>query len=117
MHLLFKYDFQRVVIERLPLQDQIGLMAEARCLVVPHGSGTVHSLFMSPQSLVVELFDANYVNPCMLPTMEFLKHRYFMIPNASLNKLEDGHFLVNTYCLDVTLKRELEEQNGVMAIA
>jgi len=109
MEILGKYQFQRIIMEQLPLKEQIRIVSAAKCIIGPHGAGMVHCLFMQPGSLVLELFSPTYINPCMLPVIEHLKHRYYMIPSAK-NKdyLYGDDIEANIPVIEVTLKRELK---------
>jgi capsular polysaccharide biosynthesis protein len=109
MELLFKYGFQRVVMENFSLKKQIAIAAGANFLVAPHGAGMVHCLFMKPQSLVIEMFPSTYINPCMLPVIDHLKHRYFMIPSHHMCVDENDKYSALIYPIEVTLRREIEK--------
>ncbi len=104
---LFKFDFQRVTIDQYPLKEQIRMAAVAECIIGPHGAGMTNCLFMKPEGLVLELFNPNYVNPCMLPVIDHLKHRYFMIPSAGINVPPSDDIAAYMHAIAVTLKREL----------
>jgi len=109
MEILGKYQFQRIIMEQLPLKEQIRIVSAAKCIIGPHGAGMVHCLFMPPESLVVELFSPTYINPCMLPVIEHLKHRYYMIPSANNRDYIYGDDIeANIPVIEVTLKRELK---------
>ena len=107
--LLDDYGFKRVVMEELSLKEQVGIVARARCLIGPHGAGMTHCLFMPPGSLVLELFAPTFINPCMLPVVDYLKHRYFMVPsNVNEKPYPHGQNIeASIHTIDVTLKREL----------
>lgn len=92
MEVLFKYGFQRVVMENYSLKEQIAISAGANCLVAPHGAGMVNCLFMKPQSLIIELFPTTYINPYMLPIIDSLQHRYFMIPSSHKRVGENDNY-------------------------
>lgn len=79
--LLRPYGFETLVMEQMPLAEQIGHMVNATCLITPHGAGTVHCLFMPPRATVIELFAPHYINPVMLPAIRLLTHRYHMVPS------------------------------------
>lgn len=53
--LLSKHGFRKVQMEKLPLTDQIRLIANAAEVVAPHGAGLFHTLFMS-NGHVIEFF-------------------------------------------------------------
>jgi capsular polysaccharide biosynthesis protein len=108
MDLLRRYNFATVLMEQLSLRDQIVAACGATCILGPHGAGMVHSLFMAEESLVVELFSPTYINPCLLPIIEHLRHRYFIIPSDMHGNYAYGEDIqANIPVLDVTLKREL----------
>jgi glycosyltransferase involved in cell wall biosynthesis len=109
LKILSPYSFDTVYMEQMSLKEQIALMSKANVLITPHGAGMVHTLFMPPQSLILELFTPTYINPTMLPTIDLLKHRYFMIPsylNAPLYK-SGGNIEAFLDVIEITLKREL----------
>lgn len=109
LEILFKFGFQRVLMENHSLKDQIAISAGAKFLVAPHGAGAVHCLFMPAESTVVELFPTTYINPCMLPVIDRLRHRYFMIPSSHLKVSESDDYEASLFSLEVTLKRELSQ--------
>lgn len=110
LEILFKYGFQRVVMENYSLKEQIAIAAAADCLVAPHGAGMVHALFMKPRSLVMELFPTTYINPCMLPVIDHLQHRYFMMPSHHTSVDEDDNYEAYLSPIEVTLRREVDKQ-------
>lgn len=54
--------FERVVLEEMPVQEQIELFHDAACVVAPHGAGLTNLLF-STNADVVELFGQSVVWP------------------------------------------------------
>lgn len=78
IQLLEKYGFDIVCMGTLSLREQINLMANTNVLVGPHGAGMAHCLFMPEKSLVIEIFSPQYIAPCMLPVVDYLKHNYHM---------------------------------------
>jgi len=110
--LLNRYNFKQIVMEDYPLKEQIRIASEADCVIAPHGAGMVHTLFMQPESLVLELFSPMYINPCMFPVIDYLKHRYYMIlSNSSYCIGEYPHQFdieANIPMIELTLKRELK---------
>jgi hypothetical protein len=103
------YGFKTVYMEQISLKEQIALMSRANVLITPHGAGMVHTLFMPPQSLVIELFAPTYINPTMLSAIKLLKHRYFIIPsylNEPAYKL-GGNIEAFLQVIEITLNREL----------
>ena len=108
------YRFETQLMEDLPLDEQIAMMSTADALITPHGAGMVHTLFMPPQSLVMELFAPTYINPCMLPTVDLLRHRYYMVPSylnypdQYLSRDIEAFLSV----IAITLKRELHDDRS-----
>ena len=115
LDVLAPYGFKTVHTENMSLKDQIALMTNATALITPHGAAMTHTLFMPPQSLVLELFAPIYVNPVMLPAIGLLRHRYYMIPSY-LNReppIYPSGMDIEAFLsvIDITLRRELGEQN------
>jgi len=55
--MLARNSYQEVFLEDLPLQDQIGLIANCECLVAPHGAGLSHLVWNpSRRKAVMEIF-------------------------------------------------------------
>ena len=59
---LKKYGFRKVILEELPVLEQINLFASAEAVVAPHGAGLANLVFCKPDTKVIELFSPNYVN-------------------------------------------------------
>jgi Glycosyltransferase 61 len=106
--LLRGFDYETVNFDILPLKDQIALVQEASSIVGPHGAGMVHSLFLPPESLVVELMAPTYINPCMLSVCRVLRHRYSIIPSGLWEGTYKYGHDIETFIslLRVTLERE-----------
>jgi capsular polysaccharide biosynthesis protein len=106
---LYRFGFNRITMESLSLREQISTALGATCLITPHGAGMTHCLFMPEKSLVIEMFNGNYVNPCMIPVVDLLQHRYFMMPNTGIGLMDtpDDKICAYTYGIEIILKREL----------
>ncbi len=115
--ILKDFGFQTVVMENLPLQQQISLAARADCLLGPHGAGMIHSFFMPRASMVLELFPQDYVNPCILPVVDLLGHRYFMYPSATFQDDDKNDIEAPIYAVELTLRRELTGMRSRQAVA
>jgi len=115
--ILAGFGFQKVVMEDMALGEQIRLAASADNLVAPHGAGMVHCLFMPANSLVIELFSSNYLNPCMLPVISHLQHRYFMVPSPAIPGQTDCRGDIKAYLpmVEMTLRRELTDPGRIQA--
>jgi hypothetical protein len=75
LDVLSPYGFKTIYMEDMSLKEQLTLMANAEVLITPHGAAMVHTLFMPPQSLILELFAPTYINPTMLPAINLLRHK------------------------------------------
>ena len=60
---LAEHGFEAVEMERLDLDAQIALMAEAEAVVAPHGAGLANMLFCRAGAKVLEIADPAYPNP------------------------------------------------------
>lgn len=89
---LQEFDFKLVHTETMTLTQQLKLMASANTLIGPHGAGMTHTLFIRKKSLVIEFFSPVYINPTMLPAIDFLQHRYHMLPSYHFTEqYQHGH--------------------------
>lgn len=107
--LLVKYQFETVCLERLSLHEQIIITSQASVLFGPHGAGMLHALFMPRGSLVMELFSPLYINTANLPAIDFLNHRYRIMPSLNTDgKYQYGEDInISRYLLDLLLRQEL----------
>lgn len=55
--------FESVVMDGLPVAEQARLFSEAEAVVGPNGSALANIVFIQPGSVLVELWDSNYVHP------------------------------------------------------
>ena len=53
---LAEFGFKAVVLEHLPLDEQIETVAQAEMIVAPHGAGLTHVMFARPGLKVLEIF-------------------------------------------------------------
>jgi hypothetical protein len=79
--LLGPYGFVTVDFATMSFAEQISAAASATALLGPHGAGIIHSLFMPPKSLLIELVSPTYINPVGMIPAGFLRHRYHLIPS------------------------------------
>lgn len=74
---LEKSGFESVVLEDLPLREQIRLFASAEALVAPHGAGLINMIYMRPEkSRVTELYAGKEPLPCYLVLAHQLGFRF-----------------------------------------
>ena len=88
--LLAKNSYQEVFLEDLPLQDQIGLVANCECLVAPHGAGLSHLVWNpSRRKAVMEIFPSFVRNDCYASLARTLGYDYgFVICESKKNEGE-----------------------------
>lgn len=55
--------FVAVELESMSFAEQVGLFAQARVVIAPHGGGLTNLIFCRPGTQVVEFFAPNYVRP------------------------------------------------------
>lgn len=56
--------FKSVSLEFMSVREQAALLAHAKVIVAPHGSGLTNIVFCSPETKVIEIFSPQYVYPC-----------------------------------------------------
>lgn len=67
--------FEEVVLEALPIEEQIRLFRDAEIVVAPHGAGLANLLF-APHTRVLELFGTRCVSPHFAMLSAALGHPY-----------------------------------------
>ncbi len=77
--LLDRHGFEVVDIAELPVAAQIAMSRDAEALGGPHGAGFIHSMFMAPESAVIECFSPLFINPGVFDVCRLLRHRYSML--------------------------------------
>jgi capsular polysaccharide biosynthesis protein len=70
--------FEMIDAGALSLDQQIDLFGDAAVVVSPHGGALTNILF-AHRTLVVELFEASYVNPCYYVLAERCDHDYWYL--------------------------------------
>ncbi len=73
--------FERVRMEELTFDEQVGLMRSTAVLVAPHGAGLTNVMFCSsaPGIDVVEIADLGFPNPNFYALTAALGHRYHLV--------------------------------------
>lgn len=108
--LLKHFSFEKVHFEDHSLKEQLSMSVGASSLVLPHGAGLTHSLFMEENSLIVELFSPTYVHYCYYTPIKLLKHRYYSLP-SEVGQFKEYPYGANILApldmLELTLRREL----------
>lgn len=78
--LLGEFGVEPVAMERLSLEEQIGLMGRTRTLIAPHGAGLSNMLFCPRGTRIIEIADAGYPNPNFYAMAAALGHDYVYVP-------------------------------------
>ncbi|MGF1532018.1 MAG: DUF563 domain-containing protein [Puniceicoccaceae bacterium] len=68
--------FEAIALENLSLLEQVALMSEAKAIVASHGAGLTNLVWCPPDTKVVELFAAEYVNVCYWNISQMLRLDY-----------------------------------------
>ena len=79
MSILEPLGFRRVVLTGTSVADQALLFSHAEVIVGPHGSGFTNMVFSRPGTLMIELFEPGYMNPCYWAISDSLKMNYFSL--------------------------------------
>jgi len=82
---LGEFGFKTVECERLSLSEQINVFQRASIVVAPHGAGLSNIAFCSPGTAVIEMFSADYVNPCYATVAGAAKLRYYAIADGPVD--------------------------------
>jgi tetratricopeptide (TPR) repeat protein len=84
---LHKFGFKSIILEAMSVAEQARLMASAKVVVAPHGSGLTNLVFCSPGTKVIEIFSPNYVYPCYWLVSNLVGLEYFYILGETLNSV------------------------------
>jgi len=76
---LQKHNVQVVDFAEYSLCEQIAAARSMKVLSGPHGAAFVHSLFMDPNSTVLECFSPMHLNPSCIELYQLLHHRYIQV--------------------------------------
>ncbi|WP_197076673.1 glycosyltransferase family 61 protein [Hymenobacter terrenus] len=80
--ILRQYGFESVSFEGMSFEDQVRTMQDAAVLVGVHGANLTNMLFMTPQTVVVELMNENtlVLNDCYYCLASALNLAYYNLP-------------------------------------
>jgi len=78
--LVKKYNFEIIHFENMTFEDQAALMQEAEVVIGVHGANMANILFMQPKCAVVEMLNANAVNPLYFRLSSYLNLAYYALP-------------------------------------
>jgi tetratricopeptide (TPR) repeat protein len=87
--LLKKYDFEAVNLESMTIKQQAELLAQAKVIISPHGSGLTNLVFCQPGTKVIEILSPYYVYHCywLVSNLVGLEYHYILGDNP------EGYFL------------------------
>ncbi|MDJ0554863.1 MAG: tetratricopeptide repeat protein [Microcoleaceae cyanobacterium MO_207.B10] len=132
INLLTKNGFITVELENLSVGEQIGLFANAKVIVSPHGSSLTNIIFCNPETTIIELVSPNYIRHYYWVISQQLRLNYYylkgeetsyypirqlMYPNPltediliNLSSLEK--ILVNSSIINKNIKQKLDFPGG-----
>lgn len=89
---LNKFGFKSVTLESMSVAEQASLLADAKVVVAPHGSGLTNIVFCRPGTKVIEIFSQNFVYHCywLVSNLVGLEYYYLIgetFAGVYLNKL------------------------------
>ncbi|NES01284.1 MAG: glycosyltransferase family 61 protein, partial [Symploca sp. SIO1B1] len=89
---LNQFGFTSVSLEVMTVRQQAALLAQAKVVISPHGSGLTNIVFCSPGTKVIEIFSPNYVYHCywLLSNLVGVEYYYLLgetLPGCALHQL------------------------------
>ena len=107
--------FETIMMEELPIQQQIALFARAEVIVAPHGAGLTHLVFARQGIKVIELFSPLYVNACFysLANLMHLDYHYFVGRGRKPLEGRDLEINVSDITADLAQLQAILAQAGV----
>jgi hypothetical protein len=88
--LLAKHGFEKVILEELSFLDQVELFHNASAIFSQHGAGLVNIVFAQKRTMVLELFETDFINPCYALLAEKLGLKYRMLVNPFYKQFRVG---------------------------
>lgn len=79
LEVLSEYGFIPVVLKPLSVAEKIALFQAAEIVIAPHGAGLTNLLFCNPGTMVIELFNANWMLPCYWMICQHLGLDYYYL--------------------------------------
>jgi capsular polysaccharide biosynthesis protein len=77
--LLSKFGFKAIIMEHLPLKEQIRIFASAKVVAGPHGSGLTNLVFSKPGTKVIEFFSPLFVDKCFPVLSNLAGHDHYYV--------------------------------------
>lgn len=81
---LKKFDFEAINLELLSVYQQANLLAQAKVVISPHGSGLSNLVFCQKGTKIVEIFSPFYVYPCYWLVSNLVELEYYYIIGETL---------------------------------
>ncbi|MBV8887397.1 MAG: DUF563 domain-containing protein [Chroococcidiopsidaceae cyanobacterium CP_BM_RX_35] len=76
---LSKFGFEAISLESMSVAEQAFLIANAKVVLAPHGSGLTNIVFCEPGTKVIEIFSPNYVYPCYWLVSNIVNLKYYYL--------------------------------------
>lgn len=71
-----QYAFENIQLETLPFVEQVKLFSEAKVVIAQHGAGLANSIWMKPESVVLELNNDPFMRRHFSVISNLRKHSY-----------------------------------------
>ena len=108
---LEKYHFSTVIPDNLTIKEQITYFKNAKVILMPHGAGSTNMIYMQNGTDFIELFGADYINPCCLSVAQKKHIRYHMcVETAAAADKDDLSADVGDYHIDTLLLELIMQQ-------
>lgn len=108
------FNFQVLALENLPVAEQASIFANAKIVIGAHGAGFTNIVFCQPNTIVIDLFAAEWINPCYWVISEHLQLRYGYLvakKNKQRAKGKEADIMVDIQNLkDLFVKMEINSQ-------
>jgi hypothetical protein len=84
-----EHEIMPISFENMSLEDQINCVKDCKLLIGAHGAGLVNSLFMQPNTCLIELFPSSFVNDlfkhlCSLKKINYDRLHGFSVPESEI---------------------------------
>lgn len=106
--------FKSLLLDSMPLSDQISLFSSANAIVSPHGAGLTNLVFCNPGTKVIEFFSPNYVNVCYwgLCNNVNLDYYYFLGEGTRPTEYEDPHDIYSNIHVNLDVLKAIMKYAG-----
>lgn len=87
--ILINFNYKIVYLEELTLLDQVSIFYSASIIIGIHGAGFANLVFCRKDTIVLELFSSNYIEPCYSYISEICNLNYNFAMFEKTNKRDD----------------------------